>query len=548
MSRILTAMAVIAATPAFAETYELSAPVSEVTLYPQGASTTRVLHADLPEGVHEIVLTGLPSGTSPDSLRIEAEGAVVGAVNLQQTRALPPVMPNPASVAAARAEVARLERSLRDFDAEVELIQAEAKTAQDMIAFLRDLARSDGAASGDIAALAETVSDRILAARKQAIDAETRAFAAAQGRENTEYELERAQARLNAVLHPGQPGGPASLVLAVEGQGTPAAIRVTAHTDSASWQPVYDLRLDSEAGALTMDRGLMVSQWSGEDWSGVTLTLSTARPSQRPAPTEVGPHMVSYYDPAERMAELVAYESLQAAPMADMASAGAPRAAAMRARVAEAAVLDFQGGTAVYRYGDPVDMRDGVDALRLKLDSRELPVDQLVAEAVPLYETTAYLVADSRNTLEEVILPGAATLYRDGALIGGTQMPLTAAGDELKLGFGAIDGILLERRVPDRSQAQGGLIRGASSSRETVVMAAENLTGRDWPLRMIDRVPVSQQDELVIEWNASVDPSESDPDGKRGVLVWEMDLPEGERQEITVTTLMRWPSGQTLRE
>ena len=47
-----------------------------------------------------------------------------------------------------------------------------------------------------------------------------------------------------------------------------------------SWRPYYEINLTRLAeAALTVDRSLLVTQYSGEDWAGVDLTLSTSRPA-----------------------------------------------------------------------------------------------------------------------------------------------------------------------------------------------------------------------------------------------------------------------------
>ncbi len=80
------------------------------------------------------------------------------------------------------------------------------------------------------------------------------------------------------------------VAVAVESQGAGEfELELTYSVRGASWQPLYDVRVainqntqaanasDSE-GALTLGYGAMLSQQTGEDWTDVALTLSTARP------------------------------------------------------------------------------------------------------------------------------------------------------------------------------------------------------------------------------------------------------------------------------
>ena len=169
-----------------------------------------------------------------------------------------------------------------------------------------------------------------------------------------------------------------------------------------------------------------------------------------------------------------------------------------------------------------------------------------MAEAAPRFDTSAYLVAETVNSTGEPILPGAVTLFADGALVGRSAVDLVADGDKLRFGFGPIDGLRAEIRLPEEIEGDSGFIRRSNTLNETATLIVENLTGEDWPLRVVDRVPVSRQEELEIEWSADPQPSETDPDGRRGVLYWESPIAAGETREITLTTELTWPDGNDL--
>nr|MBP6677772.1 DUF4139 domain-containing protein [Paracoccus sp. (in: a-proteobacteria)] len=213
--------------------------------------------------------------------------------------------------------------------------------------------------------------------------------------------------------------------------------------------------------------------------------------------------------------------------------------------VVDSAIAGVVGETVIYDYPTPVDIRDGADALRLPLDAHDL-TPEIVAEAVPRHDDSAYLVADTVNTTGAVILPGDATFYADGALVGRGALELTAAGDDMKLGFGPLTGIKLERHLPDETEGGSGIIVKSAERQETAVLSIRNLTGEAWPLRVIDRVPVSRQEDLRIDWSAEPAPDETDPKGKRGLLVWNGEIAAGEERSITLKTSLRWPDGMML--
>lgn len=531
--------ATLIGSPVCAERLVSPAPVRAVTLYPDGATVTRSLRIDGAPGVHELVVTDLPPGIDAASLRVAATGARIGTVSLQRDRALPGEDMESDAVKAAREELQRLEAALRDRDARVAAIRARAQAAEDTVAFLRALGQSDNATSGDVNALADNVAARLTAARREMIAAETEAKAAEVGREQDVEAVDRARAALAALQSPDNP--PAALVISLQTQG-PADISITSQTAEASWAPAYDLRLSRADRAITLDRGLMVAQSTGEDWTDAALTLSTARPSGQVAASGVDPWF-------PRIEEQVVYDAA-AAPAAPVAMAERSRATVEVAPVVLGggvgnAELSTIGTTVVYRYPTPVTIRTGADAVRLGMDSQTIPVE-VMAEAVPLHDDSAYLRAEGTNTLPDVILPGSATLFADGAMVGQTQLPLIAAGDRLELGFGRIDGMRVERRVPEQTEGERGLIRSSNQRVEVATLRVENLTAEAWPLRVVDRVPVSTQDDLVVDWSAQPAPTETDPDGERGVLVWRTEIAPKSVHEITLTTRMRWPEGKVL--
>lgn len=539
MRHLLLSTAILFAGPALADRIETTARVTDVTVYPWGAGVTREAALDLPTGAHELVIPGLPDGIDPDSLRITGDGAVIGAVGLQQDRALPATPVKSPELTAAEDRVRQARAALSAHDSRVAGIKAQGEAAEDLIGFLMKLAESDGMAGGDIAALSGTVGQQLLQARQTAIRAEAEAEAADQGREDLEEQLETAEAVLAALRGPDAAGG--ALVVEVQGQGKPARIRITSMTREASWQPVYDLSLARKEGTLRLDRGLLVRQSTGEDWAGVHLLLSTARPMDQSAPSELQPRFPRIGKPE---AELY---SRAPAPMAEAEMARdyvAPVVEAAPA-VAGSALTGVVGETVVYDYPTPVTLRHGADALRLPLDSHAL-TPEVVAEAVPRRDATAYLVADTVNATGAVILPGSASFYADGALVGRGALELTAAGDKMKLGFGPLTGITLEHRIPDQIEGARGLISKSSERKEVAELRIRNLTGEEWPLRVIDQVPVSTQENLRIGWSADPAPDQTDPDGKRGLLVWNGKITPGEERAITLTTALSWPEGQVL--
>jgi len=105
----------------------------------------------------------------------------------------------------------------------------------------------------------------------------------------------------------------------------------------------------------------------------------------------------------------------------------------------------------------------------------------------------------------------------------------------------------LTRVIPARQEGGRGVFVASNALEETIRIEVENLTSDPWPLRLLDRVPYSEQQELEIDWTAAPRPAAQDVDGKRGVLEWRFTLAPGATQEIVLDYALEWPEGKLLR-
>ncbi len=91
------------------------------------------------------------------------------------------------------------------------------------------------------------------------------------------------------------------------------------------------------------------------------------------------------------------------------------------------------------------------------------------------------------------------------------------------------------------------MISKSNEQVEEVRIEIRNLTGEAWPLRLIDQVPYSEQEDLEIEWSATPAPSDTNMDGERGILAWDMALAPGATKAIRLTQTLTWPAEKVLR-
>ncbi|MEB8387168.1 mucoidy inhibitor MuiA family protein [Rhodobacteraceae bacterium KMM 6894] len=528
----------------WAEDIPLTSRVTDVTLYPQGATIHRQVPFTTPQGQHDLILIDLPAQTDLESVRVSVTGATMGGVTVRRDFVPPRSDESSAAFMAAEEFVERLERALRVENARIARVRLAQDAAEAQVAFLAQLGTGESAAQMDVSALrdlTQMIGEQTLAARQAAHDAALQAEEAERGLKDALEALEKARQARDALIQDTDDRALLAVSITADAPGD-GQLDISYQSYDAGWSPVNDVHLDRAAATLTLTRGAMVQQFTGESWENVALTLSTVRPSGQPGPTDIRPWLRRIEDPVQ----IVRKEAVGAAyDQGLMSSAPMPAPMMEDARVIMADA-SFDGLSVTYRYPDTVSVATGADALRIALGDLQTTAT-LEARAVPLYDETAYLVASFTNDMGEMILPGRSSLYLDGTLIGQMQTGLMAAGDEAELPFGPIEGLRLTRVVLQREEGGSGLISKVNDLSETVRIEAKNLTDVSWALRVLDRVPYSEQEDLTIEWSANPRPAETDVDDQRGVLAWSLDLAPGATQVITVDQALRWPEGKVLR-
>jgi len=496
----------------------------------------------VPPGRHELILRGGDPGVPLSDLRFSVEGAALETLSARRQNLPPRDTPDRPEVAAARAEVERIERAIRDLEDRRAAHLFGAEAAEAKAAFLARLGERGGIGGQDansLRAISTMIAEQTLAAKAAAQQSGQAARALDAPREELDEELERARQAL-AALMPDE-GPSAELTLTVSATDpSDGLVTVSYLTPEAMWRPSYEARLTrGEAPRLALYRVAWVAQDSAETWRDVALQLSTVDPDAPADPSII-------YPERRRIVER----------RQDKAIRSADGAGAMPEPVSEApaivedsagigAVLD--GISVTYDYAPPVTLAPGAEAVRIPLGEIGLTAE-VFARATPRFDDTAYITAGFTNDRQEILLPSdRVQLYLDGSFVGVGQMPLIAAGAQTELSFGPIEGLRLTSRVVTRNEGDRGVLTKSNELTEAREFEVTNLTGTAWQVRLRDRVPYSEQEDLSIDWSAKPPPALTDVEGMRGVLEWQFPLAPGAAQTVRLNTALDWPEGYILR-
>jgi uncharacterized protein (TIGR02231 family) len=535
-------LAAFAAGGARAADVDANSTVDAVTVYPDGASITRIVTLDLPAGENSAVLKDFPLTLDPSSLRVEGEAGAkltIGAIDARPPRAAPPV-------------------NLPELDKRIEALKDERANLQGAIdaanarrKFAERFADASPAGIGDKGEARPIAEWRAAFA---AVGEEiASADAAIRDAERKQRELDREIARLEQDRAQKPPSRLEVRIELAAAAATKATLRVTYAVRNARWTPLYDARLDTGArdrkAALELVRRAEITQSTGEDWSNVALSVSTVRTARGGSAPDLKSLVVQYPQVPRPVAAGAASDSAMpsAAPAPDRLrqfrfGGGKSDEAVMEKAAEQQATADVSGFQVVFKIPGRVSLGASEGAKSLRVSSATITPD-LAVRAAPVKDPTAFLEASFKQNEDAPLLPGRVSIYRDGVFVGRGQMTAAAKDETVRLGFGADDKIKIERTVLKRNEGSAGLIVTTSKTDERAFKTTVR-NGHDFPIRIAieDQLPVSENEEIQVEMLPSTTPpTASNIRDRRGVLEWAFEAKAGEVRDINFAWRIRWP-------
>lgn len=531
----LVALAGLAAMPAQAADIEATSTVDAVTVYPDGASVTRLITLDLPSGDSTLVAKDFPLTLDPSSLRVEGESGAkfsIGAIDTRPPRAAPPV-------------------NLPELDKRIEVLKDErANLAGAIHAAAARRKFAERFAEASPAGLGEKGEARPLAEWRAAFAAVAEEVASAdtaiRDAERKQRDIDREIIRLESDRATKPPSKLEVRIDLAAASAAKATLRVTYAVRQARWAPLYDARLDTgtkdRKPALELVRRAEITQTTGEDWSNVALAVSTVRTARGGSAPELNSLIVQYPQPPRPLAAGAASDAARPRSMpAPMPSVAMAESVAKRADEQEAAV-EVGGFQVTFRIPGRVSLGASEGAKSLRVSTANI-VPDLAVRSAPVRDPSAFLEARFVQGEDAPLLPGRVSIYRDGVFVGRGQMTGAGKGEPVRLGFGADDKIKIERTVVKRNEGSAGMIVTTSKTDERSFKTTVR-NGHDFPIRIVieDQLPVSENEEIQVEMlPATTPPTATNVRDRRGVLEWAFEAKPGEVKDIAFAWRVRWP-------
>lgn len=255
-----------------------------VTVYQGQALVTREVSVPEGEGTVELVVTPLPAQALESSLYTEGSDGLRVLSTRYRTRAVKED---------TRQEVRARQEQIKTLQADSERLKKEIAVHEQDLRYLEKLEGFTGTALTNLTAKGRLDSEAVLNLSKYVMESrEAKAKAEVDLRQQLQANTEGAEfaQRQLAELSAGASRVERDAVIVVQKTRREAGtVRLGYLVGSADWWPQYRLRGGADNAPVRIEYLAAVVQQSGEDWSDVRVTLSTARPSLDAAPPELLP-------------------------------------------------------------------------------------------------------------------------------------------------------------------------------------------------------------------------------------------------------------------
>ena len=524
----------------------LQSTITAVTVYLDRARVTRRGQVTLEPGSHRLEISKLPLTLDDASVRASARGTARGRLLGVDVRHAFYVETPAEQVRELEGQVEALGDEIQALDAQSELLKQERGVLEGLAGQTQAFAR--GLAFGKMTPEAQMTLLDSLRARAEALNAALQDLTVQ--RRGLERRLEKLQSELKQLRGARARERSAATVEVEVTQAGDLMIELTYLVSDAGWRPLYDMRLVERGQRRRLEIGYLaeVAQRTGEAWSDVALTLSTARPALAETLPELAPW---YVGPPESLAPVPGPRASRRAPaaarplVADLLAGAEPEEAmAVREVETEEAMARVEVSGAILTYPVPGTVTLSDDGAPHKVTIARFGLTpKLDYVTSPKVTEAVYRRAKVTNDSPYTLLPGAASLFAGEEFIGTTLLELVAPQGEIELTLGIDDRVRVKRELT-RRDVDKRMMGNRRRLRYGYAITLENLLPDEAKILLYDQIPVARHEDIRVRLE-SAEPTPT-RQTELNLLDWALTLAPGKTRVVRFNFTVEHPLGWSL--
>jgi len=529
----------------------LASSITEVTVYSDRARVTRSSTFDIEEGVATYAFQKLPGWIDEGSIRVALSPNNAGRITDVQIKRDYLARAGDDDLQKAESAVQEIADQTAALDDELKVLEAQRTQVEAIRMFsLEKLPKDAAFREIDVESYGQVVdfvaqSLREIAKAKRDINVMRREL---------QPELSARRRKLQELQQLSQLEQTAVLVTIEAEARQQLTLSLTYMLPGATWEPTHELRAQGDRPKeAVVSSYAVVTQTTGEDWDGVTISFSTQSSTETIHIPELDAVLLGDTRSVARIMGGQSQSFLEAQktyegqnvlwnyfvnPDQDgnnfMSNLEVQHD--VQGRISQVFErLQKRGTTAHFvGRGKPTIRTDG-RSIRVAIGEIDLAAESKIV-AAPQASLNAARTVEMVNTGKQPLLPGNVSLFHDEAFLGITDVDFISEGESFAIFLGVADQIKLSRTL-DRKHSS--IVRGRRTRIQVAFeITVENLSDDEVLVSLADRIPVSQHKEISVD-RVRIQPDVK-PDSK-GLLKWDVTLEPKETRVHRIEYRIEYP-------
>jgi uncharacterized protein (TIGR02231 family) len=315
-------------------------------------------------------------------------------------------------------------------------------------------------------------------------------------------------------------------------------------TNSASWQPFYDLRAENINASIDLAYKAKVTQTTGIDWKKVKLTLSSGNPNQNNVAPLLQAWFLRYNYPFKYEKEANDNENKDnKSNVIESVVVQGYRTTTKKDKSSISNYTEIVEGqlNVSFDIDIPYDILSNGKAHSVSLKDIKIPATYKYY-AVPKVEKEAFLLAELNDYAKYNLLPGEANIVFEGMYVGKTTINPNQTQDTLNLSLGRDKKISIKReRITDKSGTK--FLSSYKEQTFTYDIIVRNNKKEEINMLLKDQYPLSTDKEITVEL---LDKDGAKENEEIGVLTWEIKLKPNETKKYRISYKVKYPKDKLI--
>ncbi len=474
---------------------QVDSKISEVTVFTDRAQVTREAVFNLQTGEHKLIISNIPDQIDPNSIRVKGHGNFMLSDIKLTTRYLTQI------VSIRIRELTEQKRSLgiklNHYTDKVNEAESEKRFIENIARKLTDTGAGSAEPVLDPAKWFEMVSfyrEKLEELNGQLRDSRNAV-------EDINIEINRINREIQSEgANQNKAVKEIEVVIDVTKQGE-GRLDISYLVYGPGWTPDYTVRVNGVSKEVTLMYQALVRQSTGEDWSDVSIKLSTAKPQVSGHIPQLSPWFINAWKPQ---------------PVRSLRSTGAaaPSMAAQEPMaMAKSMELDsvepvpemsYQTATAVAGTTSVLFELSGTNTIisdnqthKVTVSVFELPAS-FHYSTVPKLSAFVFLEAEVTNKSNFPLLSGASHIFLDSNYVADAYINSISVDEKFSISLGIDEGFTVERKQINRFEEVSGFFTKKKKITYEYMIEITNNKRTKENFILQDQIPVPQTEDIKV--------------------------------------------------